>query len=422
MNSRTFQTTKDVLWDVVVIGGGPAGMMAAGRAGERGLSVLLLEKNPIFGKKLLLTGGRRCNITNNKTDVREMVEKYKSGNQFLFSTFTQHGVADTIEFFTSKGVALKEENDGRLFPVSNSAKTVRDTLVAFVKQNNVTVRRRSIVTAIARDEGSGIFHVSLLNAETICAKKCIVATGGVSHPETGSTGEGFAWLSTLGHKIQKNDCALVPIALKDDWAKKLAGLAIPDCKLTLYCDTKKHSSHTGKILFTHVGMSGPLVLNLSKTIGTLLLKGTVTLNIDLLPRHEASELRKRFQTLLTQESNKKIKNVLGMLIPTSMIPPLLQFAGVDGDTLNHSLRSSERASIVTLMKAMTCTVDSLLGADKAVISSGGILPTEVNFKTMESRVVPGLYIVGDMLHIDKPSGGYSLQLCWSTGFVAGSHA
>lgn len=421
MNTKNAQGNQDKIWDVVVIGGGPAGMMAAGRAGERGLSVLLLEKNPIFGKKLLLTGGGRCNITNNKTNVREIVEKFKAEGKFLYSTFTQHGVADSIEFFTSKGVDLKEENEGRLFPVTDSAKTVRDTLVTYMEDNKVTIQTNSTVTAITKNTKNGLFTISLSHTKSIGAKKCVVATGGVSHPETGSTGEGFAWLASLGHTIQKNECALVPISLKDTWAKKLAGLALPHCKLTLYCNDKKQCTQSGKVLFTHVGLSGPLVLNMSKTIGALLPQGTVTLKLDLLPTVEISDLRKDFQTLLTQESNKKIKNVLGTFIPTSMVEPLLQIAGVDGETPNHSLRTHDRSAIVTHMKTLTCTVTGLLGADKAIISSGGIVPTEINFKTMESRIVPGLYLIGDVLNIDRPSGGYSLQLCWSTGYVAGSH-
>ena len=421
MNAKNANDEDNKVWDVIVIGGGPAGMMTAGRAGERGHSVLLLEKNPIFGKKLLLTGGGRCNITNNKTNVREMVLKYKTGSKFLYSTFAQHGVTDSMKFFASKGIALKEENEGRLFPVSNSAKTVRDALVTYMEHSKVTVRTRCTVTAITKDEKSGLFYITLLNTKRVCAKKCVVASGGVSHPETGSTGECFTWLSTLGHEVQKNNYALVPISLKDTWVKKLAGIALPECKLTLYCDEKKQCVQSGKVLFTHVGLSGPLVLNLSKTIGTLLSQGTVTLKLDVLPTHEIGELRKTFQTLLAQESNKKIKNVLGTFIPTGMVGPLLKVTGVDGETPNHSLRAHDRTKIVTSMKALTCTVSSLLGAEKAIISSGGILPTEVNFKTMESRLVQGLYIVGDVLNIDRPSGGYSLQLCWSTGYVAGSH-
>jgi len=409
------------VWDVVVIGGGPAGMMTAGRAGERGRSVLVLEKNSIFGKKLLLTGGGRCNITNNKTNVREMVERYKTDGKFLYSTFVQHGVTDSVNFFASKGIALKEENEGRLFPVSNSAKTVRDALVTYMEQSKVKVRTNCAVTAITKDKKSGLFYISLLNTKKICAKKCVVASGGVSHPETGSTGECFTWLSLLGHEVQKSDCALVPISLKDTWVKKLAGLTLPDCKVTLYCDGRKQCAQSGKVLFTHVGLSGPLVLNMSKTIGLLLTQGTVTLKLDLLPTQEIGAMRKAFRTLLTQESNKKIKNVLGIFIPSGMVGPLLEVSGVDGETPNHSLHTCDRAKIVTHMKGFTCTVASLLGADKAIISSGGIIPTEVNFKTMESRLVPGLYLVGDVLNIDRPSGGYSLQLCWSTGFVAGSH-
>lgn len=421
MNKNSQQRADDTLWDVVVIGGGPAGMMTAGKAGERGLSVLLLEKNTHFGKKLLLTGGGRCNLTNNKQEVRTMLERYKDGGKFLFSTFAQHAVADTITFFEKIGVSLVEEDEGRMFPTTHSAETVRDALEAFVKKNNVQVRTKSTVTNISKDTERGDFTITLADGKLLKARSCVVAAGGTSHPETGSTGECFTWLKALGHNTQENEAALVPVAIKDAWVKKLAGLSLPLCKLTIFSNDKKHSAQTGKLLFTHFGLSGPLVLNMSKTIGELLTKGPVTLKLDLVPQQDLDTLRTNLQTLLTNESNRKLKNVLGDFVPSGMVSPLLAVAEIDGDTPNHSVRSEDRKKLITLLKAVPCTVEGLLGADKAIVSSGGIPPTEVHFKTMESRIVPGLYLVGDVLNIDRPSGGYSLQLCWSTGFVAGTH-
>ena len=219
----------------------------------------------------------------------------------------------------------------------------------------------------------------------------------------------------------ENDFALVPVALRDAWAKKLGGVALADIKLTLMQDGKKQAVQKGKLLFTHFGISGPAVLNLSRTIGELLGYGDVELLLDLLPATDPGVLKIQLQTLFVAESNKKIKNTLGGLVPKALVPALLELAHIDGETPCHSVRSGERAALVSLLKKVPLQVAGLLGADKAVVSSGGVVPEEVTFKTMQSRLVPNIYIVGDLLNIDRPSGGYSLQLCWTTGFVAGSH-
>ena len=410
------------IWDVVVVGGGPAGMMAAAHAAARGCSVLLLEKNEKLGKKLLISGGGRCNVTNNKPEVRTMLAKYKEGGKFLFSTFTQFSVKDSFVYFESRGVPLKEENEGRMFPASNTSQSIWDTLVQSMKEGGVTVRMKSVVSGITKDKKTGNFNIELVTDEKICACSCIVATGGTSHPETGSTGEGFQWLKKLGHTIVSNNLGLVPIALSDTWVKKLGGVTLSEIKLTIFVDRKKKSVHNGKLLFTHFGISGPTVLNMSKAVGELLEEGAVTLSLDIFPKLDTGALRKHLQSLLVAESNKKVKNVLGGLIPTALVAPLLTLAGIDGEMLNHSVRTENRTKLVTLLKAVPLHVKGLLGADKAVISAGGVDLKEINFKTMESRIVSGLYLTGDVLNIDRPSGGYSLQLCWSTGYVAGSNA
>jgi predicted Rossmann fold flavoprotein len=402
MKKKTDKAVSRDLWDVIVIGGGPAGMMAAGTAAARGRSVLLLEKNAGLGKKLLITGGGRCNVTNNKPDVRTMLAKYKGSSDFLFSAFSQFAVKDTFAFFEKRGVTFKEENDGRMFPMSNKAETIWNTLAEYVKENKVEVRTRSSVVSIMKDENT--FVITLKDGTKLRAASCVVATGGTSHPETGSTGEGFEWLSALGHTIIKNNYALVPVALNDAWAKKLGGVTLPDVKLTVFADGKKESVHKGKLLFTHFGISGPTVLNMSSELGDLLTHSDVTILLDLFPKLDPGALREKVQALLTEESNKKIKNVLGALVPAALVEPLLTLCGIDGDTPNHSVRADERTRLITLFKAVLLSVKGLLGADKAVISAGGVALPEVQFKTMESRIVPGLYLVGDVLNIDRPSG------------------
>ena len=396
-------------------------MMAAGTAAKRGLSVLLLEKNANVGKKLLITGGGRSNITNNKPDVRTLLAKYKAGGPFLFSAFSQFSVKDTLEFFTASKMPIKEEAEARIFPASNKAKSVWDAMVAFIKDTGVTVETSSPVTNVLFDADAKLFTITLKNKNTIHAKRCIVATGGTSRPETGSNGEGFLWLAKFGHTIAPNNYALVPVALSDTWAKKLGGVTLPEIKLTTYQEGAKQEAHKGKLLFTHFGISGPTVLNMSKHIGELLEYGEVTIMLDLLPKLDYGMLKEKLQEILIKESNKKLKNTLALLIPSALVPGVLEVAKISGDTPCHSIRHEERIALVTLLKAVPLHVKGLLGADKAIVSSGGVKLEEVNFKKMESRKVPNLYLVGDVLNIDRPSGGYSLQLCWTTGYVAGSN-
>ncbi len=418
MKKKPTKSASEEIGDVIVIGGGPAGMMAAGTAAKRGRRVLLLEKNEKVGEKLLITGGGRCNVTNNKPDVRTMLAKYKGSSDFLFSAFAQFSVKDTFVFFEERGVTFKEENDGRMFPTTNKAQTIWNTLVDYTKENNVDVRPKSSVVSITKD--TDMFIVTLKDGAKLRGASVVVATGGTSHPETGSTGEGFEWLAKFGHTIIENNFALVPIALDDVWAKKLGGVTLPDIKLTVLADGKKESVHKGKLLFTHFGISGPTVLNMSSEIGDLLTHSDVTFLLDLFPHLDPKAMREKVQALLAEESNKKIKNALSALVPSALVDALLQLAGIDGDTPNHSVRADERTKLITLLKAVPLSVKGLLGADKAVISAGGAALTEIDFKTMQSRLVPRLYLVGDVLNIDRPSGGYSLQLCWTTGYVAGS--
>lgn len=407
-------------FDVVVVGGGAAGMMAAGRAAACGASVLLLEKNATLGKKLLISGGGRCNVTNNKPNDREMLAKYKNSGKFLFSTFSQFGVKDSIRFFEDNGVPLKEEHEGRLFPQSNKAQSIFDALVDNLEAGRVEVRSNAAVTGIL-SENEGI-SIALAKGKKITARACILATGGTSRPETGSTGDGFLWLKSLGHTVTANDFALVPLALHDEWTKKLGGVALAHVGLTLFSDGIKQSASIGKVLFTHVGVSGPAILNMSREVGELIKESSVVIQLDLFPKTDVGTLRKQLQELLESESNKKLKNVLSSIVLSSLVSPLLALAKIDGETFCHSVRSEDRTALTKLLKNVPLHVQGLLGANKAVVASGGVALEEINFKTMESRIVPGLYIVGDLLNIDRPSGGYSLQLCWSTGYVAGSAA
>jgi predicted Rossmann fold flavoprotein len=415
-------STKKVdtkIWDVAVIGGGPSGMMAAIEAGARGKSVVLIEKNAGLGKKLLITGGGRCNVTNNKPVVREMLSQYKDAGKFLFSTFMQYGVKETIEFFARYNLPFIEENEGRLFPHTEKAESVVSALHQALVEHKVTIQTGKKVLSLQKN--GTLFTIDLAFGEAIIAHKVIVATGGTARPETGSTGDGYPWLSKLGHIVHPGSTSLVPITVREEWAKTLGGVSLSDATLSIYCNGTKRQKATGKILFTHVGLSGPLILNQSKLIGDLLVEGEVVIKIDVAPTIDASIIQAQLLAAFSATPNKKLKNVLSEIIKTALVAPLLQSLAIDGETPVHSVSAPDRKRIGVTLKALPMTVAGLLGPDKAVATAGGVELREVDFKTMESKIVPGLYVIGDVLNINRPSGGYSLQLTWSTGYVAGRH-
>lgn len=436
MRSMKAQPAEKV-WDVVVLGGGPAGMMAAGRAAERGRNVLLLEKNSKLGKKLLITGGGRCNVANNKPDMRALLARYGTSSQYLFSPFSQFGFPETYTFFTARGLSLKEENEGRLFPVSDSARSVWDVMVAYLRKSGATIQCGAVVAGFRYEKSEKTFVVTLQDKSIVRARACVVATGGTSRPETGSTGEGFRFLKRLGHRIAAHDMSLVPVTLSDAWVERAAGVSLPGVKLTTYLHKTKQKAYRGKVLFTHVGISGPTVLNMSRDVGMLLAESegseyeagessvaareAVTIRLDLFPDTDHAGLKGRLHEVLTAHSNKLVRNALAALVPTALVEPILHMVSIDAETPAHSVQSSARKALIMLLKAVPLHVSGLLGAEKAIVSSGGVPLDEIDTRTMESRKVPGLYVVGDMLDINRPSGGYSLQLCWSTGYVAGEH-
>lgn len=411
----------DRLWDVIVVGGGPAGMMAAGRAGALGAQVLLLEKNPALGKKLLITGGGRCNVTNAETDVRKLLDKFAESGRYLFSAFAQWSVADTMEFFEKRGMPIKIEAEKRAFPASNTAQSVREVLEKYLTEGKVTVLTKSTVQSTESD-GSTITGITLTNKRSLRAKRFILATGGKSHPETGSTGEGYGWLSALGHTIDEGRAALVPVAVKEERVQKAAGTSLADAKITLFQNDAKQKDLRGKVLFTHVGLSGPGILNMSRDIGELLQYDRVFIEIDTLPSLGYEKVTEQLKALLIEHSNKTIKNALKEIIAPTIANMILDAAEIDPETPCHSLPREARVRLMHTLKHLRFEVSHLLGMDKAIITAGGVTLDEIDFKTMRSLRYNNLFIVGDILNINRPSGGYSLQLCWTTGHVAGSAA
>ena len=411
------------IWDVVVIGGGPAGMMAAGRAAERGAKVLLIEKNAELGQKLLITGGGRCNVTNAEFDNRKLLDKFKDNGKYLFSAFSRWSVKETLEFFNSRKMETKIEAFQRVFPISDNSESVLNVLVKYMKETGVTVVSNNPVAGLEIKENKVVsvkLQKKYQGQNEITAKQFVLATGGKSRPETGSTGDGFKWLKEIGHTVTEPEASLVPIAIKDVWVKRLQGVTLQNVKVSLFQnDAKQSSSKPGRILFTHFGLSGPTILNMSRDIGELLKYGDVTISLDVLPELDYGQLNAKLQEIFKEHSNKKIKNSLGNLIPSALVPIIIELSKIDGETWSHSVTREQRLQLVTLLKAVPLEVKGLLGVEKAIVTSGGVSLNEVDFRTMQSRLFPNLYLIGDILNIDRPSGGFSLQLCWTTGFVAG---
>lgn len=408
-------------YDVLVIGGGASGLMAAGRAAELGKRVLLLEKNVKLGAKLAITGGGHCNITNAEEDMRLFLSKYGAADKFLHSAFAQFGVKDTFLFFESKGLPLKVEAYKRAFPMTERASDVVATLERYLREVKVEVRTGVTVSKIIATDGR--IEGVQTNEGTFVASTYILATGGVSHPETGSTGDGFKWLATLGHTVAKPSPTIVPLKVREGWVKGLSGVSLAAMKITFLVDGAKQFSKTGPLLFTHFGISGPTILNSAGKVASLLQEGIVTAHIDLFPGVDQGALDKQMTELFDANKNKLLRNVLKEIVPPGTTDELLALVpSIDSETKVHSVTKEDRKKIVELCKRIPLTITGLMGLDRAVVADGGLQLTEVDMRTMRSSLYSNLYVTGDLLHISRPSGGYSLQLCWTTGFVAGSHA
>lgn len=406
-------------YDVIVIGGGASGMMAAGRAAERGKRVLLLEKNAVLGAKLKITGGGRCNITNREKDEHVLLGHYAEAKPFLFSPFSEFGVKETFSFFESRGLPLVVQAENRAFPKSEKAIDVFRVLEKYIKKGGVEVRSGASVEGVKGDDGR--IQSVIANGERLTASSFILATGGQSHPETGSTGDGFVWLTMLGHKVKKPTPTIVPLAVSDAWVKKLAGRALRGVRIGFFLDGERKMVLKGDVLCTHFGLSGPLILNAAGDVADLLHEGGVTARIDVHPEENIGALDKRITAVFDMHKNKALKNVWNEFAPVGSVhalAPLL--TGLNPDTKVHSITKGERRRIVDLLKALPVTIIGLMGYERAVIADGGLSLQEVDMRTMRSKRYENLYVTGDLLDVSRPSGGYSLQLCWTTGYVAGS--
>lgn len=405
-------------YDLIVIGGGPAGLMAAGRAGECGTRVLLLEKNAEPGIKLLLTGKERCNLTN-VIGARDMVKSFGPKGKFLFSALSRFSSGDAIDFFEKLGVKIKIEDNNRAFPKSDKAFDVRKALLDYLRQGKVEIAVKSEVKKIIRKDNS-IEKIILTDGRELTAKNFIISTGGKSYPLTGSTGDGYNWLASLGHTIIKPLSALTPVIVKNNFIKNLEGVSLTGAKFIIKKNNKIIASQIGDAIFTYDGLSGPSILAISGLIARDL--PGINLIIDFLPDDGFSALDLKLQKIFSDNNNRQIKNTLSGLLPPKLISVLLKQAKINSEIKTNQISKKDRQNLAQLIKSFELAVDKVEGFNKAMMTTGGVDLKEVEPNTMKSKIIKNLYLAGEVLDIDGPTGGFNLQACWSTGRLAGESA
>lgn len=407
-----------MFYDLIVIGGGPAGMMAAGRAAELGAQVLLLEKNKNLGIKLLITGNGRCNFTNN-IPTRELINSFGENGKFLFSAFSKFGPEEVINFFNERGLETKIEKNNRVFPRSDKSADVLKVLTGYLKENKVKIIFEASVKKIT-EKNQIISKISLVDGREFSAKNYLIATGGLSYPATGSTGDACEWLKTLGHKIIKTHPALTPIIVQEKFVKELEGLSLVDAEFILKKDGNILNKKKGEAIFTANGLSGPAIFALSAAAAKNLPE--VELIIDLMPEKKLSELDQYWQKKFNLQQNKQIKNVLGEIFPSRLAEKILEIAGIDLTSKINQINKFERKKICAVIKNLNFKIIKVAGYDKAMLTTGGLDLKEVDQKTMSSKLIKNLWVAGEVLDLDGPTGGFNLQSCWSTGRLAGESA
>jgi len=427
--------------DIIVVGGGAAGLMAAGRAGELGAGVLLLEKTDSCGKKILVSGKTRCNLTNS-ADLKNFISMYGDNGRFLFSAFHNFFRPELLAFLNNLGLATKVERGGRIFPVSDDAHDVVRVLKKYLSQNNVRVKLNTRVTGIII-KNNVVYGVRTSQGEYF-SKAVILATGGSTWPSTGSTGDGYKISAALGHNIVKLKPALVPLIVHEQkLAQSMQGVSLRNVRVTAFqgmaasinstltpdCvygrGEKKSPRHPviesrfGEMLFTHFGLGGPIILLMSLSVVEALEKGPISLLIDLKPALTPEQLHKRLQRDMDKSSKRKIGGIMKEYLPAKMIEPFIELTGIDKEKLAHQITALERGKIVEILKALRFNIKSPLALEKAIVTAGGVSLAEIEQRTMASRLINGLYFCGEVMDIDADTGGYNLQAAFSTGYIAG---
>lgn len=400
---------------VIIVGGGAAGMMAAVAAADNGKQVCLIEKNEKLGKKLFITGKGRCNVTN-AADTETLLANVCTNAKFLYSAFYSFDNNAVMSFLEQAGCLLKTERGERVFPVSDHSSDVIAAFRRELEKRGVEIRLHTVVKELCAEEGQ-ITGVILEDGKKLCADNVIVCTGGISYPSTGSTGDGYRFAEETGHRVTEPRPALVPLSIEEEWCGQLMGLALKNVSLRLICGKQEVFEGFGEMLFTHFGISGPLVLSAS----SFYMPGEKTkAMIDLKPAIDEEQLDRRLLRDFDENKNRQFKNALGGLFPIKLIPVMIELSGIHPDKRVNEISREERKRFISLMKNLPLTVTGTRDFTEAIITRGGVSVKDINPSTMESKKVKGLYFAGEVLDLDALTGGFNLQIAWSTGHLAGS--
>lgn len=403
---------------IAVIGGGPAGMMAAASAALMGANVLIIEKNKFLGKKMRITGKGRCNITNS-AEISEFINNIPVNGKFMHSAFYAFDNNDITELLKRYGVETKIERGGRIFPVSDDAKDVVDALKKYVKDSGAKAVQRTVTEIIKTENG---FKIKVKEKGSLTCDKVILATGGTSYPQTGSTGDGYRFAKSLGHEIITPKPSLVPLVTEGNLANRLMGLSLKNIAIKITDESgKKVYSDFGEMLFTHYGVSGPVILSASSHLRDFESKN-YTLSIDLKPALDEEALDKRILRDFEKEQNRDFINSLDALLPQKLIPVIVSLSGIPERKKVRDITRAERLKLVDTVKNLTLKIKGTRPVAEAIITSGGVNVKEISPKTMESKLCPGLYFAGEIIDVDAYTGGFNLQIAYSTGFLAGENA
>ncbi|NLZ93858.1 MAG: NAD(P)/FAD-dependent oxidoreductase [Firmicutes bacterium] len=405
---------------IVVVGGGPAGMMAAGQAAKTGAKVVLLERNSRLGKKLAITGKGRGNITN-AADIEDMIRQYPGNRSFLYGPLYRFTNEDLRRFFRDLGVATVIERGGRVFPESQRAQDIVAALEKFLINHNVKIKKESRVTALLMN-GSSVQGVKC-NGEIVPADAVIIATGGVSYPATGSTGDGYTLAKQAGHTIVTPQPALVPLETKERWVRDVTGVALKNVRAKLYVNEQLVAEEFGEMLFTHYGISGPIILTISRQAVMALSQGKqVQVKLNLKPALTAEQLDARLLRDFNKNIRKQFKNSLNDLLPQRLIGTMIKLSQIPPETPVNQITKEQRQAMLKALTELTLHIKSVRPLSEAIVTAGGVAVTEIQPTTMASKLVTGLYFAGEIIDIDGNTGGYNLQAAFSTGFVAGISA
>ncbi|MDD4409587.1 MAG: NAD(P)/FAD-dependent oxidoreductase [Candidatus Pacebacteria bacterium] len=407
----------DKIYDCVIIGGGPAGMMAAISASKSSSNVLLLEKNDSLGKKLLLTGNGRCNLSHEVISHKDFVLKFGKNGDFLLSPFFIFGPEKTVEMFKGNGLDISIEDNGKMFPKDGSARAVLRVLSDMIKKGGVQILHDAEVEEFIIMDGR-IEKVLISGGREISALKFIVATGGKSFPETGSNGKMLELLRSAGHSITSLYPGLSPIRLSEP-AKNLSGVTLPDIGVEFLKKGKAFLKGRGSILFTHFGITGPIILDMSNELGPYIEQGKVSVVLDFFPDKNDEEFESYLESIIEINKNRAVKNLLGSLLPERVMSFVLDQLSIDQDKKSSQISRSERVMILKVLKGYESEISGLMGFDQAMVTRGGVSLKEIDAKTMRSKILSNLYLAGEVIDLTGISGGYNLQLCWTTGYVAG---